>query len=191
MLSSMSSRTDFEFVVVGSDLAGLLAANLLQRQHHRVLLITQGKDTLSYRHQGIQIPTRPAWLPDTGQTRDLDSLLNVLRVKPPEASPLPSRDPPLQIVTPDQRVDLCLDPWQLGRELTRAMPEQRKSVLEAIRCFQAEEDHYEGWMRSAVTSTPRRIRGLRVYRKLFRPTRIAFAARVHCIRGRLGVVQRA
>jgi len=173
MLSGMSSRTDFEFVVVGSDLAGLLVANLLQRQDRRVLLITQKKDTLSYCHQGIQIPTRPAWLPDTGQTRDLDSLLHVFGVEPPEASPPSSREPPLQIITPDQRLDLSLDPWQLGRELARAMPEQRKSVLEAIRGFQEEEGHYEGWLRSAVTSAPMRLRGLRVYRKLFRPARLA------------------
>ena len=120
----MSATNLHDIVVVGTDLAGIMAAGLLRRANYRVLLVGQGGLRDLYEHEGKPLAALPRILPPRGHAQALDEVLDALAVEDPVHLLGINPDPHLQVVTPHQRVDLFCEPTALAAELRRAVPEQ-------------------------------------------------------------------
>ncbi|MBW1872782.1 MAG: NAD(P)/FAD-dependent oxidoreductase, partial [Deltaproteobacteria bacterium] len=121
-----------DIIIVGSDVAGLLAGSLLSRRKYRVLHVAQGHLGVSYRDHGMELIGAPQLLPPYGHAPVLDNLLKEIGIEDP-VHVLGSQDcPPLQVITPEQRIDIFSDDSCLKSELARTFPEQKDATLELI-----------------------------------------------------------
>jgi phytoene dehydrogenase-like protein len=129
----MSATILHDVIVVGTDLAGIMAAGLLRRANYRVLLVGQGGLRDMYEHEGKQLAALPRILPPRGHARALDEVLDTLAVEDPVHLLGVNPDPHIQVVTPHQRVDLFCDPVALTAELRRSVPDQADAFQAALK----------------------------------------------------------
>jgi phytoene dehydrogenase-like protein len=122
-----------DVIVVGSEPAGLMAAGLLRRRGYRVLLVGQGglRDQLE-RPEGPPLPLLPRFLPRRAQAPALDEVLDALGLEDAVHPLGRNGHTRLQVVTPEQRVDLFVERERLAVELERAAPEQKQAVLAGL-----------------------------------------------------------
>jgi phytoene dehydrogenase-like protein len=165
----MSTASVHDVIVIGSDLAGLLAAGLLRRSSYRVLWVGQGGLRDQYEHESIPVPAIPRLLPKRGLAPALDQVLDDLAIEDPVHQLGLQRDNHLQIVFPDQRIDLFADPKALDAELLRALPDQRQEFLRSLDTLAAEEQTLVELLRSNPPLPPvgfaQRIRAGRLERQ--------------------------
>ncbi len=128
----MPATSIHDVIVVGTDLAGLMAAGLLRRRRYSVMLVGQGGLGNRYEHEGLSIPALPWTLPLRGQAPLLDEVLDDLAVEDQVHQLGVHEDTHLQVITPNQRIDLFQEPDALAGELARAVPDQKQAFLDAV-----------------------------------------------------------
>jgi len=128
----MSRASFHDVLVVGTDLAGLMAAGLLQRQKYRCLLLGHGGLRSRFAHDGQPLPAAPLMLPLRGQAPLLDEVLSSLAVEDPVHQLGDGMGVGLQLVTPTRRLDLGPGDERLAAELARGWPEERAAFLARV-----------------------------------------------------------
>jgi phytoene dehydrogenase-like protein len=113
-------RESYDVVVLGDELAGLVAATLCARRGLRVLLGQVAPRRTSYAIAGIRLPTEPLLLAGLGGTaarRVLDELhfFHLIKRK------LRPSTPALQLTSPDARMDLDADDAAIARVAAREL----------------------------------------------------------------------
>lgn len=153
------ARTSYhDVIVVGTDIAGLLAGSWLCRQNYRVLLIGQGGPRGGYDHEGVQVPALPTMLPPYGFAPVFDQVLGALGLEDPVHTLGIKNQPALQIVTPEQRVDLSLDAANLDRELQRDFPNDKDQILSLLATFRNLDKRLEETLAACPSLPPKGIR---------------------------------
>ena len=120
----------YDVIVLGNDLAGLIAGTLCARRGLRVLVVDAGATP----PERYDVP--PSSLPRTAQSFVGDSSPAVRRVVAElnfiqlVKRKLAAYRPSFQVVLPDARIEVAADPDALGRELARELPDE-KAALEA------------------------------------------------------------
>jgi len=121
----------YDLIVLGDDLAGLIAAALCARRGLRVLVVeTPSSPPEKYHVGGLTLPRAP--LPFVGESspavRRVIGELNFIQTLKRRLLPL---KPPLQVVLPDARIEISGDGDAMARELSRELPDER-GALEAF-----------------------------------------------------------
>ena len=130
---------DYEIIVLGSGLGGLLAGALLAKKRHSVLLLKEKGYQTSYHRDGYQFTPfsnfsetrlRPSLLQRIDRELGLSSLNGTLEGNVPI-----NRDPgkrqgqvPLQVILPGSRIDLFDDPSLLTGEWKREFPREMAQI---------------------------------------------------------------
>jgi phytoene dehydrogenase-like protein len=138
----MPRSSFYDVIIFGNDPAGIMAGALLSRNNYRVLLIGQGSPGVSYSHDGVELPPFPTMLPPYGHAPILDQVLNTLGVEDPVHTLGSDDDAPLQLVTPEIRLDLSRDREILESELSRARIAYKSKILNIFDSLCADEEQY-------------------------------------------------
>src|SRR6266581_2840829 len=127
----------YDVIVLGDDLAGLVAATLCARRGMRVL-VTETAATLPERYEIGPYTLPRAALPFVGESspavRRVVAELNFIQIARRRLALL---RPSFQVVLPDARIEVSPDADALGRELGRELPDERPA-LEAFLARAAE-----------------------------------------------------
>lgn len=118
----MATTTNhYDLIVLGSDIAGLVAAALVARRGKRVLVIPQGPADGSYKIAGRSLPLRiaPVVHMGTAPTDRVWSELGLAQQVRRLYAPLEHR---VNVVLPDARVDLTPASANVGEEAARVWP---------------------------------------------------------------------
>jgi hypothetical protein len=112
----------FDVVVVGREIAGLVAGALLAKSGQRVLHLDPGVARSTYKYKDLtfhrNVLLLGAWDGTPAQKRALFELNLISDL----SKRLIAADPPLQVVWPDHRVDIRRDIASLAGELNREWP---------------------------------------------------------------------
>ena len=112
----------YDLIVLGDELAGLIAATLCARRGLRVLIVSDGDHQSRYEFEQYKLPTRP--LPFIGMSSPaIRRVLDELHFVHPIKRRLAGVGPSFQFVTRDVRVDVPVDEFALRRELDREFPQ--------------------------------------------------------------------
>jgi len=125
----MPSNT-YDYIALGDDLAGLIAATLLARQGHRVALVVSGTPD-SYRLGPYTLPARPLCLAGY-EGGAIKHVLTELHFQHPLKRRLGSTEPSFQLAMPGARLDVSADLDVLRHELAResGAPEELSRAAE-------------------------------------------------------------
>lgn len=138
----MSATRFHDVTVVGGSLAGGLLAGLLAHRGLDVLWLGQADPGPIYQHQGVQLPAYLYWLPPAGKAPSLDQVLAELGLEDRVHLLGGKRQPLLQFLAPDYRIELSLDQKQLLAELARSGVENGEAVLGWLQSGQAAVQTY-------------------------------------------------
>jgi len=135
----------FDVVTIGTDPAALAGTALLAKRGFRVLVLGHGDPAPTYRVGGMELPREPTLFTGSRSpaTRRILKELALWQVWSRRSVP---GTPPLQVVLPDHRVNLSLDPEQLGLELEREMPEGRRPIEEFHRWVERTQARLDDWV---------------------------------------------
>jgi phytoene dehydrogenase-like protein len=128
----VTPASSYDVVLVGTQLAPLLAGALLAKRGFRVLLVAQDELPPTYEALGIELPREPfhflpASSPIARRTLNELALHQVFRRHATQI------DPALQICLPRHRFELARDPEILEREIEREFPEVKRPVEDLFR----------------------------------------------------------
>jgi phytoene dehydrogenase-like protein len=129
----MTPASSYDVVLVGTELAPLLAGALLAKRGFRVLLVAQDELPPTYPAvDGLELPREPFnFLPASSpmakrMLREL-ALHQLFRRRATQI------DPAFQICLPQHRFELALEPEILEREIEREFPEVKRPVEDLLR----------------------------------------------------------
>lgn len=130
----MTKRQHHDALVIGSQLGGLVAAALLAKRGHRVLVIDHDGLGDGYHDGGYTLPYAPALLPPLKAIPAAESAFAELGMTTDLARLVTPHDPELQVLLPGHRFDLPRDEKKRARELGRefADPKAAESVWNAL-----------------------------------------------------------
>jgi phytoene dehydrogenase-like protein len=165
----MPQTSFYDAIVVGADLAGTIAGGLLRRQKYRVLMIGQAQGSATYTSGGIQIPAVPFVLPPYGYAPVLDEVLNGVGVEDPVHTLGLEDDTPLQVVTPQQRIDLSADRTRLANELERAFPDEKDRVLQTLDDISKADEQLKKQLQTHPPLPPEGLKEKLRFKRLVRP----------------------
>jgi hypothetical protein len=129
----MTPASSYDVVLVGTQLAPLLAGALLAKRGFRVLLVAQDELPPTYSAlPGLELPREPfnflpASSPIARRTLSELALHQIFRRRATQI------DPALQICLPRHRFELARDPALLEREIEREFPEVKRPVERFLR----------------------------------------------------------
>lgn len=128
----MTPASSYDVVLVGTQLASLLAGALLAKRGFRVLLVSQDELPPTYLVGTTELPREPFnFLPASSPiARRALSELALHQVFRRRATQI---DPALQICIPRHRFELALDAEILEREIDREFPEVKRPVEDLLR----------------------------------------------------------
>jgi hypothetical protein len=118
----------YDVVLLGRDLAGLIAATLCARRGLRVLVVDDGAaDGGSYSFGPYRLPRAPQVFAGESSpaVRRVVGELNFIQLVKRKIAP---HKPAFQVVLPDARVEVSPDPDVLARELARELPDERAAL---------------------------------------------------------------
>lgn len=115
------TTSSYDLVVVGDDLAGLIAAALCARRGMRVLVVRHTPVAMTYRIGELELPVFPQPVfgldrPAVRRVTDELALAHLLKRK------LRESEPSFQLVAPDLRINVDVDDGALSREVMRERP---------------------------------------------------------------------
>ncbi len=169
----MPQTSFYDAIVVGADLAGTIAGGLLRRQKYRVLMIGQARGAAAYTSGGVRLPAVPFLLPPYGYAPVLDEVLNAVGVEDPVHTLGFQDDIPLQVVTPDQRIDLCADRTRLGAELDRVLPDEKNQIHKTLDEISRADEQFKQQLQLHPPVPPEGLKGKMRFKRLARPEQSA------------------
>lgn len=131
-LPSGPSRHVYDVILMGSQLGGALAAALLAKRNHRVLLIDHDGTGTGYEHGGYVLPYAPSVAPGLKTMPVVEEAFNELGLSTTVQRALRPHAPELQLILPRHRVDLHTDPTRRRTELAREFGETAEGLLSAL-----------------------------------------------------------
>jgi phytoene dehydrogenase-like protein len=147
----MSRINYYDAIVIGTKVAGLIAGGLLKRQNYRVLFLGQGNPDNEYSYKGIKTPALPVMLPPYGHSPTLDDALNTLGIENPVQPIGIKQQPLLQLLTPEERIDLLPDRKDQESELKRAWPEQANQIFQLIDTLRSVDERFVETLKTRPT----------------------------------------
>lgn len=129
----MSPQSSYDVVLVGTQLAPLLAGALLAKRGFRVLLVAQDELAPTYSPlPGVVLPREPFNFLPAGSpiARRVLTELALHQIFRRRAAQI---DPAFQLCLPRHRFELARDPIILEREIEREFPEIKRTVEELFR----------------------------------------------------------
>ncbi|XXF75785.1 desaturase [Myxococcaceae bacterium GXIMD 01537] len=126
------SRHVYDVIVLGSQLGGALAAALLAKRNHRVLLVEHDGMGPGYEHGGYVLPYAPAIVPALKAMPAVEEALTELGLTSTIQRGLQPHAPALQLVLPRHRVDLHAEDPRRRAELTREFGERADGLLSTL-----------------------------------------------------------
>lgn len=122
----------YDAVVVGGELAGLVAGAALARRGFRVLLVDEGGSHPDRREGGFLLPNRPDLLPPPRALPSFHALLDELGLMPKVGRSVVPHPRGLQLLLPDARLDLLPQTEERAREIERAFGPQGPGWMRAL-----------------------------------------------------------
>ena len=119
MASAPATKRHHDALVIGSQLGGLVAAALLAKRGHRVLVVDHDGLGEGYHDGGYTLPYAPVLLPPLKGIPAAESAFGELGMLTDLGRLLTPHDPELQVLLPGHRFDLSRDAARRGRELSR------------------------------------------------------------------------
>lgn len=126
------SRHVYDVIVLGSQLGGALAAALLAKRNHHVLLVEHDGMGPGYEHGGYLLPYAPALAPPLKAMPAVEEALTELGLTSAVQRALEPHTPALQLVLPRHRVDLHAEAPRRRAELTREFAEQADGLMASL-----------------------------------------------------------
>ncbi|MBN1210069.1 MAG: NAD(P)-binding protein [Myxococcaceae bacterium] len=126
------SRHVYDVIILGSQIGGALAAALLAKRNHRVLLIDHDGTGTGYEHGGYMLPYAPSIAPALKAMPTVEEAFAELGLTTAIQRTLRPHVPELQLVLPRHRVDLHQDVNRRRAELTREFGETAEGLLSAL-----------------------------------------------------------
>ncbi len=150
------SRTNFyDVIVIGSLPTALMAGGLLRRRGYRTLLIQQDGLSNHYKHGNISIPYIPTLLPPRNHAPIFEQVLQTIGLEDPVHQLGKHEALDLQVITPQNRIDIPANLRALETELHRALPDEKTQILRVLGRIQSFEEHYTAYL-EAQTAIPAR-----------------------------------
>jgi len=130
-VSTFPSRHVYDVIVLGGQLAGTVAAALLAKHGHRVLLVEHDGLGQGYEHQGYLLPHAPFVSPSMKAMPVMEEVLTELGLNTAASRAFRPHAPEIQLVLPAERFDLPSNEAKRTAELTRAVGKERAPALSA------------------------------------------------------------
>jgi phytoene dehydrogenase-like protein len=112
--------SSYDLIVLGDDLAGLVAAAMCARRGMRTLVLGLGDRPARYAIGPHRLPVEPLVVP--GRAGGIDRVLRDLNLEHTVRRKLRDARVAVQLVGPDQRIDVHADGQAMARELARELP---------------------------------------------------------------------
>ncbi|NRD59020.1 desaturase [Corallococcus exiguus] len=153
-LPSGPSRHVYDVIVLGSQVGGALAAALLAKRNHRVLLVEHDGMGPGYEHDGFVLPYAPFVAPPLKAMPAVDEALNELGLSTAIGRALRPHAPELQLVLPRNRVDLVGDAARRRTELTREFGEAGEGIQGALAGSAAQHESTDAFFKAGPQLPP-------------------------------------
>lgn len=162
-------RTNFyDVIIIGGLPAALMAGGLLRRRKYRTLLINQAIPSKRYLHNGISIPSIPTLLPPRGHAPVFEQNLQTMNIEDPVHKLGIDYPLNLQVVTPDNRIDIPSELHAFEHELKRAIPEESSQTMRTLSRIVSSEEHYQEYLETQTEAASHSFRSSSKLRKLIR-----------------------
>ncbi|MBI3182120.1 MAG: NAD(P)-binding protein [Myxococcales bacterium] len=148
------SRQVYDAVVVGGQLGGALAAALLAKRGHRVLLVEHDGLGHGYEHGGYLLPYAPLVAPPLKAMPAFDEALVELGLNTAVQRALRPHAPDLQLVLPSHRLDLHHDEAPRLAELTREFGEGAGRIAAALKAAASQHEQSDPFFREHPNLPP-------------------------------------
>jgi phytoene dehydrogenase-like protein len=119
--------SSYDLIVLGDDLAGLVAAALAARRGMRTLMLGIDDRPAKYALGPHKLPTEPLVLPGRGGA--FDRAIRELNLEHTIKRRLRESRNALQLVGPDQRIDVSPDGQAMAREISRELPAAQAEAM--------------------------------------------------------------
>lgn len=159
----------YDAIVIGGELAGLVAAAVLARRGFRVLLADDGTHAPDRTEGGFLLPNRPDLLPPLRALPSLHALVDELGLVPRMGRAIEAHPRGLQLVLEDARLDLAPEDEVRARELERAFGTRGPAWMRSLEALDLpagawiEATHHlppQGWVDTWKLRGPaRKLRG--------------------------------
>ncbi|MBN8231679.1 desaturase [Corallococcus macrosporus] len=153
-LPSGPSRHVYDVIVLGSQVGGALAAALLAKRNHRVLLVEHDGMGPGYEHDGFILPYAPFVAPPLKAMPAVEEALNELGLSTAIGRALRPHAPELQLVLPRNRVDLPGDAARRRAELTREFGEAGEGIQGALTGSAAQHEATDAFFKEGPQLPP-------------------------------------
>ena len=148
------SRHVYDVIVLGSQLGGALAAALLAKRNHRVLLVEHDGMGPGYEHGGYVLPYAPFVAPPLKTMPTVEEALTELGLAATVQRSLRPHAPDLQLLLPKNRLDLHADPTRRKAEATRELGEEGEALLGALAGTAAQHETTDAFFKAAPPLPP-------------------------------------
>ncbi|MBI5547929.1 MAG: desaturase, partial [Deltaproteobacteria bacterium] len=149
------TRIVYDVIVLGSQLAAVLAGGLLAKRGYRVLFVDPDGLGTGYEHEGYQLPYAPAMLPHLRRMPAAETALTELGVAVDLFRTLDAQaDHELQLLFPRQRLELSPDEGRRSAELTREFAQRKDGLLAGLSAVQARAEATDPFFKQALPFPP-------------------------------------
>ncbi|NVJ28804.1 NAD(P)/FAD-dependent oxidoreductase, partial [Myxococcus sp. AM011] len=153
-LPSGPSRHVYDVIVLGSQLGGALAAALLAKRGHRVLMVEHDGMGPGYEHGGYVLPYAPFVAPPLKAMPAVEEALTELGLTTTVQRALRPHSPELQLVLPRNRMDLHSDAARRKAEVTRELGEEGEALLGALAGTTAQHETSDAFFKAHPALPP-------------------------------------
>lgn len=148
------SRHVYDVIVLGSQLGGALAAGLLAKRNHRVLLVEHDGMGPGYEHGGYVLPYAPIVAPPLKAMPAVEEALTELGLTATVQRSLRPHAPELQLLLPKHRMDLHGDAARRKAEVTRELGEEGEALLGALAGAAAQHEASDAFLKASPALPP-------------------------------------
>lgn len=153
-LPSGPSRHVYDVIVLGSQLGGALAAALLAKRNHRVLLVEHDGMGPGYEHDGYVLPYAPFVAPPLKTMPVVEEALTELGLTATVQRSLRPHVPDLQLILPKSRMDLHADAARRKAEAVRELGEEGEALLGALAGAAAQHESTDAFFKEVPALPP-------------------------------------
>lgn len=153
-LPSGPSRHVYDVIVLGSQMGGALAAALLAKRNHRVLLIDHDGTGTGYEHGGFVLPYAPSIAPALKTMPAVEEAFTELGLTTNIQRAMRPHVPELQLILPRNRVDLHTDAQRRRTELTREFGETAEGLLSALTATASQHEASDAFFKEQPNLPP-------------------------------------
>jgi phytoene dehydrogenase-like protein len=144
----------YDVIVLGSQMGGALAAALLAKRNHRVLLIDHDGTGTGYEHGGFVLPYAPSIAPALKTMPAVEEAFTELGLTTNVQRSLRPHVPEMQLILPRHRVDLHTDTTRRRAEMAREFGETAEGLLSAITATASQHEASDAFFKEQPALPP-------------------------------------